>query len=137
MDMSNVSFNKNRQLEASARDAASGMRLLMLAVVAGVVGLAVEVASRFIALPLAGIVSMVLFLVSVGAGMYGSYLAATALGWASYITVAILLCAVLPLLKELLFSVLILLSINLVRSAGFEVSLYGPLRKRSALQPHS
>ena len=63
--------------------------------------------------------------------MYGS----TILGWASYIAVAILLCALVPLLKKLLFSVLILLSINLMRSAGFEVSLYGPLRKRSTRQP--
>lgn len=133
MDMSGVSFNKNRQQEAAARDAANGMRLLMLAIVLGMAGLALEVASRFVSLPLAGMASLVLFLGSAAVGMYGSYLAATALGWASYITVAILLCALVPLLKELLFCVLIVLSINLVRSAGFEVSLYGPLHKRSGM----
>jgi len=43
----------------------------------------------------------------------------------------VVICALIPYLKFLVFIVLTVFSINLVRDAGFIFSLFGPLRKRS------
>ena len=56
----------------------------------------------------------------------------SALNWASYITVGVVICALIPYMKLLLFIVLAVFSINLIREAGFVFSLFGPLRKRQS-----
>lgn len=134
MDLNNVTFNPNQKLEASAKDAAAGIRLLAVAFLASAVlpalsffAVAVETSGNSVM----ALFSIPLALLVIGAGAYGAYLAASSLGWSGFITAAVVLCAIIPYLKLVCFAVLIAFSIRLIRKAGYRVSLIGPLRKRA------
>ncbi|MBD9480503.1 hypothetical protein [Pseudoxanthomonas sp. PXM02] len=133
MDLSNITFNKNHKLEAAAKDAATGIKLLTLAFAAGVLAivLALVASQAQTSNTLLTIVSFAFSFIAFAAGAYGAYLAATALDWAGYITAAIMLGAIIPYLKFLFFIVLLAFSIDLVRKAGYVFSFVGPLRKRA------
>ena len=135
VDLSNITFNQNHKLEAAAKDAATGIKLLILAFVASVIAIVLAVlAGRAQATPntLLSIISFAFSFIAFAAGAYGAYLAATALDWAGYITAGIMLGAIIPYLKFLFFIVLLAFSIDLVRRANYEFSFFGPLRKRAA-----
>lgn len=131
MDLSNVTFNQNHKLEAAAKDAATGIKLLTLAFVAGVLAIVLGVVAELAPNTLLSVVSLVFSFVAFVAGAYGAYLAATALDWAGYITAGIMLGAIIPYLKFLFFIVLLAFSIDLVRKADYAFSFFGPLRKRA------
>jgi len=134
MDFSNVTFNKHHKREASAKDASTALKLLLLSFATSL--LLMGVAAAVSPAQASGVVFMVaaiaVGLLSFAAGGYGAYLAASALNWASYITVGVVICALIPYMKLLLFIVLAVFSINLIREAGFVFSLFGPLRKRQS-----
>ncbi len=134
MDLSNVTFNKNHKAEAAAKDAASGMRLLLVGFVINLLGLAVAIALTrdFVSAGLATPLPWMLMLIGFVATAYGAYLAATALDWAGFITIGIVLSMLIPYLKFIAIIVLIAFSIDLIRKAGYKVSLFGPLRKVDA-----
>lgn len=133
MDFSNITFNQNHKLEAAAKDAATGIKLLTLAFVTGVLAIVLGLlASRTqTSDTLLTIASFAFSFIAFAAGAYGAYLAATALDWAGYITAAIMLGAIIPYLKFLFFIVLLAFSIDLVRRANYQFSFFGPLRKRA------
>ena len=133
MDFNNISFNTNHKIEASAKDAATGMRLLLLAFLASTVILALSILAVFTETSgtIMSLFSLALSVVAFAGGAYGAYLSANALGWSGFITAAIVLCAIIPYLKLICFIVVIVFSINLIRKAGYKVSLIGPLRKRA------
>ena len=134
MDFGNLQFNQNHRHEAAARDAASGVRLLILAfllsITTGVVMLIGQTSS-----PDNAIIPAVLFIFSVVSfvvGAYGTYLTADALNWSGFITGGIILSFLIPYFRVVAFIVLIVFSISLIRKAGYKFSLWGPLRKQGA-----
>lgn len=133
MDLSNITFNQNHKLEAAAKDAAAGIKLLTLAFGVGVLAIVLGLAAERAQTPntLLTIVSFAFSFIAFAAGAYGAYLAATALDWAGYITAGIMLGAIIPYLKFLFFIILLAFSIDLVRKAGYEFSFFGSLRKRA------
>lgn len=132
MDFGNVKFNKNHKIESAAKDASTAIKLLLLAFATGLVAVCIALFAGHTQTTstIASIAVTGLSLVSFAVGGYGAYLAASALGWASYITVAIVVCALIPYLKFLVFISLTVFALNLVREAGFTFSLFGPVRKK-------
>lgn len=133
MDLSGIAFNPNHKLEAAAKDATTGLRLVLLAFVASLAALGLAMAAT--AIEMSGIWAWVGFGLSVVAfvtGAYGSYLAANALDWSGLITGVIVLSTFVPYLQFICFIVLLSNSISLIQKAGYRVSLFGPLRKRVA-----
>jgi len=133
MDLSNVTFNKNQKIEAAAKDAATGLKLLTLAFVASIFATVIQIAAENLQNPIINLAVVALYVLAFGSGVYGSYLAANALDWAGYITGAIVLGALVPYLKLILFIVLAVFSIDLIRRAGYKFSFLGPLRKRAVV----
>lgn len=132
MDFSNITFNKNHKLEAAAKDAATGIRLLALAFITSTIAIVLAVfASRSQASssPLS-LVILALSFIAFATGGYGAYLAASALDWSGFITGAVVLGAIAPYLKLICFIVLVVFSIDLIRKANYKFSFFGPLRKR-------
>ena len=132
MDLGSIQFNPNHKIEASARDASEGMRFLMigfgasaLSVLVSLIGLAGLIPSA-----LATGALIALWFVSF-AGVYGAYLAANAFGWPGVGLVAIVVGAIVPYVKVVIFIVLLAMSIDLIRRAGFYISFFGPLKKRA------
>jgi MFS family permease len=134
VDLSNITFNKNNKLEAAAKDAATGIKLLALAFLAGAIAMILAVLSdrSQISGTVFSIVSFAFSFTAFAAGAYGAYLAACALGWSGFITVAIVLGAIIPYLRFTCFVVLVVFSIDLIRKADYKFSFFGPLRKRAA-----
>ena len=132
MDLSNITFNKDHKLEAAAKDAATGIRLMTLAFIASGVafGLAMLASASHDLGALSTVVSLAFSIIALGAGAYGAYLAASALDWAGYITGVIVLGAIIPYLKFACFVVLMAFSIDLVRKAKYSFSFFGPLGRR-------
>ena len=133
MDLTNVTFNQNYKAEAAARDAATGVRQLLLAFALGVAIIGVAFAAK----EQAGLSLLLfaLYLTCFAAGAYGSYLAASALDWSGFITAAVILGALIPYLRLVCFAVLIAFSLELIRKAGYRFSLMGAMRKRDSLAP--
>ncbi|QWP76927.1 hypothetical protein J5226_00495 [Lysobacter sp. K5869] len=134
MDLSNVTFNSNHKLEAAAKDALLGLRLLVLAFLTSIatVGLAIMAATMELPGPW-GLVATLLTVVAFVAGAYGSYLAASALDWSGFITGVIVLSTIVPYLRLICIVVLLFFSASLIRKAGYRIALFGPLRKRAAV----
>lgn len=133
MDLSNITFNKDHKIEAAAKDAATGIKLMTLAFVASVIaiGLAMLASRSQASGPGITVASYVLSFIAFASGGYGAYLAANALDWGGSITGVIVLCAIIPYVKFLCFIVLVVFSIDLVRRANYVFSIFGPLRKRA------
>lgn len=131
MDVSNLSFNKSHKQQANAKDAVSGLRWILLACLAS--GLSFGIAVAMVATVGMGtvttIVCLALSVLAVGCGAYGGYLTATALGWSSFVTGAMVVCAVVPYFKYLCFAVLAVQALTQIRAAGYLFSPMGPLRK--------
>ncbi|KOR49901.1 hypothetical protein ADT25_01310 [Xanthomonas oryzae] len=134
MDVSHLSFNKSHKQQANARNAISGLRWILVACMAA--GLSVGIAVAMTATAGVGtvtiIVCLVLSVMAVGCGTYGGYLTATALGWSSFVTGAMVLCAILPLLKYVCFAVLAVQALTKIRAAGYLFTPIGPLRSANA-----
>lgn len=129
MDLSNFQFNPNQKREAAARDAASGVRMLLLAIPASVVAM---VAMFVLSDTLLALLALSLTLVAFALGAYGAYLVASALDWAGFINLFVVLSAIIPYVKFLVFIVLIAFGLRAVREAGFRFSLVGDLRRLEA-----
>ena len=134
MDLSSITFSANHKLEAAAKDAATGIRLLALAFLASAAALALDIfaASTGTSGLLISLLTVALLLLAFAAGGYGAYLAASALDWSGFITGVVVLSVFVPYLKFICFIVLVVSSIDLIQKAGYRVSLIGPLRKRAA-----
>jgi hypothetical protein len=132
MDLSNIQFNPNQKKEAAARDASTGVRLMLVGFAAALLSLVLAIAAQSGAVPaaMAGIAVVALWVVSV-AGVYGAYLAANALDWPGAATAAIVLGVFVPYLKLVVWLVLLVFSLNLIHGAGFKFSLVGRLQKRA------
>ncbi|KAB7762487.1 hypothetical protein [Xanthomonas maliensis] len=131
MDVSQLTFSRDHAAHARARDAGTGLRLILLACAAS------AIAFILLLLPAGGhgpstavaALCVALGLAAAGCGAYGSYLTATAVGWASWITAAVVLGALLPYLKLVFFAVLAVQALTRIRAAGYAFSLWGPLRR--------
>ncbi|WP_372382673.1 hypothetical protein ACCQ12_00565 [Xanthomonas sp. NCPPB 1068] len=134
MDVSNLSFNKSHKQQANARDAVSGLRWILLACLAAGLsfGTAVAVTATAGVGTVTTIVCIALSVLAVGCGAYGGYLTATALGWSSFVTGAMVLCAIIPLLKYVCFAVLAVQALTKIRAAGYLFTPIGPLRSANA-----
>jgi hypothetical protein len=131
VDLSNVTFNKNHKIEAAAKDAITGLRLLVFAFLASILATGLVVVAAAAPDPGAlGWVGSALTVAAFVAGAYGSYLAASALGWSGAITGLIVLSTIIPYLRLICIVVLLFFSVSLIRKAGYRVSLFGPLHKR-------
>lgn len=131
MDLSNVTFNSNHKLEAAAKDATTGLRLMLFAFLASVaaVGFAIAAAMPDIPGPW-GWVGTALSVAAFVAGAYGSYLTATALDLSGFITGVIVLGVLIPYLRFICLIVLLALAVNLIHKAGYRVTLFGPVGKK-------
>ena len=132
MDLGSIQFNPNHKIEASARDASEGMRFLIIGFGASAISVLVSLFGMAGVFP-SGLVTGVLialWFVSL-AGVYGAYLAANAFGGPGVGLVAIVVGAIIPFVKFVIFIVLLAMSIDLIRRAGFSVSFFGPLKKRA------
>jgi hypothetical protein len=126
MDLSGFTFNPNQKREAAARDAATGVRLLLLAIPASVMAMIATLILHDTALSLlAGGITLTSFAL----GAYGAYLVASALDWAGFINLFVVLSVFVPYLKFLVFIVLIAFGVRAVNEAGFRFSLFGALRR--------
>lgn len=131
MDLSNVTFNKNHKLEAAAKDAITGLRLLVFAFLASILATGLVIVAADAHDPGAlGWLGSALTVAAFVAGAYGSYLAASALGWSGAITGVIVVSTIIPYLRLICIVVLLFFSVSLIRKAGYRVSLFGPLYKR-------
>jgi hypothetical protein len=133
VDLGNITFNKNHKLEAAAKDAATGIKLVTFAFLASAIAIGLAILASRSQTQSTGLAlaSFVLSFFAFAAGGYGAYLAASALDWAGFITGAIVLGAIIPYLKFICFIVLAVFSIDLIRKAGYKFSFFGPLRKRA------
>ncbi|ALN89774.1 MULTISPECIES: hypothetical protein [Lysobacter] len=132
MDLSNVTFNSNHKLEAAAKDATMGLRLLALAFFASIAATSLGISVAELDLPgYFAWLSTGLSVAAFVAGAYGSYLAASALDWSGFITGVIVLSMFIPFLRLICMIVLLSFSVSLIKKAGYRVSLFGPLRKRA------
>lgn len=132
MDLGHIQFNPNHKIEASARDASEGIRFLLIGFIGGALGV---VASFLL---LAGVLpdgiamaAMVFFWLVSLAGVYGAYLTANALGWPGVALAAIVVGAFIPYVKFVLFIILVVMGIDLIRRAGFAISFFSPLRRKT------
>ncbi|BAV99694.1 hypothetical protein [Lysobacter enzymogenes] len=131
MDLSNVTFNKNHKLEAAAKDATTGLRLMVFAFAASILGTGLSVTAAAAPEPgVLGLVGLALTLAAFVAGAYGSYLAASALDWSGFITGVVVLSTFIPYLRLICLALLVFFSLSLIRKAGYRVSLFGPVLKR-------
>jgi hypothetical protein len=129
VDFSGISFNKDHTLQAAARDAATGLKLIALAACLNVTVIGFAAAAPALVPTLAFVA---VGLVAVGAGAYGAYLAAHALDWPGFITIAMALGALVPYLRFICLIVLAVFSIDLIRNAG---DLFFLLRGRCGSGP--
>jgi hypothetical protein len=122
VDFSGISSNKDHTLQAAARDAATGLKLIALAACLNVTVIGFAAAAPALVPTLAFVA---VGLVAVGAGAYGAYLAAHALDWPGFITIAMALGALVPYLRFICLIVLAVFSIDLIRKAGNLFSFFG------------
>lgn len=131
MDFSNVEFNKNHRAQASAKDAITGLRLLFFGFVANILATAMLAYASYHywqtaeTLPLLVYPGWALMLAGSVAAMYGSYLTASALGWAGWITGAMIASMLIPYAKFAVIIVPIVCGLDLVKRAGFRFTLVG------------
>jgi len=132
VDLSNVTFNKNHKLEAAAKDATTGLRLMAFAFAASILGTGLSVTAAAAPDPgILGLAGWALTIAAFVAGAYGSYLAASALDWSGLITGVVVLSTFVPYLRLICLAVLVFFSLSLIRKAGYRISLLGPLQKRA------
>jgi len=105
VDFSNVEFNKNHRAQASAKDAITGLRLLFFGFVANILATAMLAYANYHywqtaeTLPLLVYPGWALMLAGSVSAMYGSYLTASALGWAGWIAGAMIASMLIPYAK--------------------------------------
>ncbi|MET0289047.1 MAG: hypothetical protein ABW178_05425 [Pseudoxanthomonas sp.] len=137
MDFSNISFNKDHKIQAAAKDAATGLKLIALAASASLVAACLAIIASLLPgqATMLTLIGIALGLFAFCTGAYGAYLAAHALDWPAFVIVAIVLGALIPYLKGICFMVLAVFSIDLIRKAGYVFSFFAPLRKRATAGP--
>jgi hypothetical protein len=138
LDFSNIAFNNKHGTEAAAKDAIAGLRQLLAGFMASVLAIVLlayadhhywQTAESLPVLVHAG---WALMLLGIGFSMYGSYLTASALGWAGFITGTIVVSTFVPYAKFLVILFLMVKAYDLVEKAGFQFTLLGPPKRRAA-----
>lgn len=139
-DFSDLKFDSNHKKSSAAREALTGLRLVLLSLVIyiGLVAVAIGSAvnpelAAFTGTTLAWIVWWVLSLAAFGAGAYGTYLTMDALGWAGYISFFIIASFLIPYFRLVSLLFVIVMGLDVVSKGGYRITLFGPATRRAEL----
>lgn len=135
-DFSELKFDSNHKQSSKAKEALTGMRLVLLSLVIYLALVAVFVASALVpelAIYTGGglgwTANLLLSFVAFGCGAYGTYLVMDALGWAGYISFFIIASFLIPYFRIIALLAVIVLGLDLVSKGGYRITLFGPARK--------
>ena len=122
-DFSDVSFNKDRQRNGAALQAAQGLRLLPVAIAFNIAALVLGFGAD--ASSLLGIVATLLTVAGFAFGAYGTYLCMDGFGWAGYINILIVASLLIPYVKIITLVVVFAKTVDMMRTAGYRFTLTG------------
>lgn len=133
MDLGNLEFNRDSKQQAAVRDAVTAVRLLGGALLLAVLMMACgQLSAGHAGNGVIRRIAVVVGLAGMAIGSYGAYLAASTLRWNAFLTAAVVLGALIPLVKLLACGVLLLQALGFIGQAGYVFTLSGPPRRRSA-----
>ena len=135
-DFSELKFDGNHKKSSTAKQALTGLRLVLLSLV---IYVALVVATIAIALNpglsaaaeggLGWTVALLLSLVAFACGAYGTYLVMEALSWAGYISFFIIASFLIPYFRIVSLLLVVVLGLDLVSKGGYRITLFGAPRK--------
>lgn len=135
-DFSGLKFDDNHKKSSAAKEALTGLRLVLLSFVIYVVLIAVAIASAgnaelaaFTDTGPAWAVWLLLSLVAFACGAYGTYLTMDALGWAGFISFFIIASFLIPYFRLVSLLFVIVMGLDVVSKGGYRITLFGPARK--------
>lgn len=135
-DLSGISFNRHHKREAAARDAAAGLRWIIVGFLLGLASLFPSLVLLLMADHAPGLLAsglglglMVLAVAAFACGAYGVYLMMDALGWSGLVTAVVICLLAVPYVKLLVMIVIAVLASNQIRDAGYRFSMTGPLKR--------
>jgi len=124
-DFSEISFNKDRQRNGAALQAAQGLRLLPFAIVLNIASLALGLAAE--TAPMLGLAATLTAIAGFAFGAYGIYLCMDGFGWAGYINILIVASLLVPYVKIITLVVVFAKTVDMMRTAGYRFTLAGKI----------
>jgi hypothetical protein len=135
-DFSELKFDGNHKKSSTAKQALTGLRLVLLslaiyvALVAATITMALNPELSTMAdSGLGWTAALLASLVAFACGAYGTYLVMEALSWAGYVSFFIIASFLIPYFRLISLLLVIVMGIDLVSKGGYRITLFGPPRK--------
>ena len=134
-DFSELKFDGNHKKSSTAKQALTGLRLVLLSLVIYVALVAALIAAAmnpglaaYTDSGLGWTAGLLLSLAAFGCGAYGTYLIMDAKTWAGFISLLIIASFLIPYFRLLSLVMVIVIGLDMVSKGGYRITLFGPAR---------